>query len=389
MKQFLYSLSRLLIVFLTSSIVFFALVVITGRILTPYLNKQAQGISNLAGKVLHKPVQIKQFSVAWSGLTPTFHGSEVVIWDDTRTHPLLSVQQLNIDIDIFHSLLSGSIKLGAVNVNGVELVAHQTKDNQLVFTGISALFDQTPASNSNDMNELIAWLLAEPELSLANVGLKFYPKSGPVWPSMRINLLLKNSSDRHQLSGRLFFLQEKPSEINLNVDLTGPLSSSLSHLSGPIYLHGQNILLDRWIKLWNPELQMQNVKANFKLWATWQSDYFTQIQGLVTNLQTASIKIKQQPAISFYPFSVHLLWQNTQQDNWNIDAIFNDFGMQAWQEIPGIRGLDAYLHMTPTMGNLIAHANDCSLDFNKLFKLPIHLDSLSSQVNWQQKRVNG
>jgi uncharacterized protein YhdP len=385
MKQFLYSLSRLLIVILTSSIVFFALVVITGRILTPYLNRQVQGISILAGKVLHKPVQIRQFSVAWSGLTPTFHGSGVVIWDDTRTHPLLSVQQLNIDIDILHSLLSGSIKLGAINVNGIELVAHQTKDNQLVFTGFSTLFDQTSASNSNAMNELIAWFLAEPQLSLENVGLKFYPKTGPVWPEMQINLLLKNSSDRHQLSGRLNFLQENPSEINFKVDLTGSLSTSLNHLSGPIYLHGHNILLDRWFKLWKPTLQMQNVKANFKLWATWQSDHFTQVQGLVTNLQVASIKINKQPTISFSPFSMHLLWQNTQQDNWNIDAIFHDFGVQRWQKIPGIQGLDAYLHMTPTTGNLIAHANDCSLDFNKLFKAPIHLDSLSSQVNWQQK----
>lgn len=384
MKQLLYSLSRLLIVFLTSSIVFFALVVITGRILTPYLNKQAQGVSNLASKLLHKPVQIKQFSVVWRGLTPTLHGSEVVIWDDTRTHPLLSVQQLNIDIDIFHSLLSGSIKLGAVNVDGIELVVHQTKDDQLVFDGIGTVFGQSSSSNSSVMNELIPWFLAEPQLSLFNVGLKFYPKTGPVWPEMQINFLLKNSSSRHQLSGRFGFMQEKLSEINFKVDLTGPLSS-LNQLSGPIYLHGQNILLDRWFKLWKPALQMQNVKTNFKLWAIWQSNYFTQVQGLVTNLQMASIKINKQPVISFSPFSMHMRWQNTQRDNWNIDAIVNDFGVQAWKKIPGVQGLNAYLHITPTMGKLIANSSNCSLDFNRLFKAPIHLDSLSSQVNWQKK----
>ncbi len=385
MKQLLYSLSRLLIVFLTSSIVFFALVVITGRILTPYLNKQAQGISNLAGKALNKPVEIKQFYVVWRGLTPTFHGSGVVIWDDdTRTHPLLSVKQLNIDIDILHSLLSGSIKLGTINVNGIELVAHQTKDNQVVFSGISTLFNQSSVSNPYAMNELITWFLAEPKLSLVNVGLKFHPKTGPVWPEVQINLLLKNSSDRHQLSGRLDFVEEKPAEINFKVDLIGS-SSSLNQLSGPIYLQGRSILLDRWFKLWKPTLQVQSVKTNFKLWAIWQSDHFKQVQGLISSLQGASIKINKQPAISFSPFSMHMLWQNTQQDNWNIDAIFNDFGVQAWQKIPGIQGLDAYLHITPTMGKLIAYSNNCSLDFNKLFKMPIHLDSLSSQVNWQKK----
>ncbi|MEN9916586.1 MAG: hypothetical protein RLY40_518 [Pseudomonadota bacterium] len=386
MKQFLYSLSRLLIVFLTSSIVFFALVVIAGRIFTPYLNKQAQAIANLATKVLHKPVQIQQFSVAWQGLTPIFHGSDVVIWDDAQSHPILTVKQLNIGIDIFNSLLSGGIKFGAISVNGIELIVHQTTDNKLIFSGISTLFKQDSELNSNPINELIAWFLAEPQLSLENVGLKFYPKSGPVWPSMHLDLLLKNTGDQHQLSGRLGFLQEKFSELDFKVNLSGSsLSSSQIHLNGPIYLQGQNIFLDRWFNQWKPTLQLQNARANFQLWGNWEFDHFTKIQGLITNLQLASVKLNKQPPISFLPFSMHFLWQTPNLGKWSLDAIVHDFGVRAWQKIPGIQGLDAYLHMTPSMGNLIAHAQDCSLDFNKLFKMPIHLDSLTSQLNWQQK----
>jgi uncharacterized protein YhdP len=385
MKHFLYSLSRLLIVFLASSIVFFALVVLVGRILTPYLNKQVQTISNLAGKALHKPVQIKQFSMVWQGLTPIFHGSQVIIWDDTRTHPLLSVKQLNIGVDIFNSLLSGDIKLGAINVNDIELVAHQTKDNQFVFTGISALFDQSSPVNSNGINELIAWLLGAPQLSLENVSLKFYPKYGPVWPMMHINLLLKNSGDQHQLSGQLQFLQEKFSELSFKADLSGASSLSQINLSGPIYLQGQNILLDRWFNQWEPLPNLQNARANFKVWANWQRDHFNRIQVLLTNLQPTSVKINKQPVISLMPFSTHLLWKNPSLGDWNIDAIFHNFRSLPWQKIPGIQGLDAYIHMTPISGSLIAHSNDSKISFTKLFKAPIHFDSLSTQLNWQQE----
>lgn len=386
MKQFLYSLLRLILVFLTSSIIFFALVVITGRILTPYLNKQVQGISNLAAKVLHKPVQIQQFSVEWQGLTPVFHGSDVVIWDDTRSYPILSVKQLNIGFDIFNSLLSGGIKFGAISVNGIELVVSQTTDNKLVFSGISTLFKQSSEPNSNAINELIAWFLTVPKLSLENVGLKFYPKSGPVWPRMQLNLLLENNGDRHQLSGQLGFLQERFSELDFKVNLNGaPLSSSQIHLSGPIYLHGQNIFLDRWFNQWKPTMQLQHARANFRLWANWEFDHFAKIQALITNLQSASIKLDKQPAISFSPFSMHLLWQATHPEDWSLEAVVQGFGVQAWQNIPGIQGLDAFLHMTPINGNLIVRTQDCSLDFNKLFKLPIHLDSLMSQLNWQLK----
>lgn len=388
MKQFLYSLSRLLIVLLTSSIVFFALVVIIGKSLTPYLNKQAQAISSLASKVLHKPVEIKQFSMAWQGLTPIFHGSQVIIWDDTRSHILLTVQQLNIGIDIFYSLLSGSLKLDVINVDGIKLVVHQNKDNQLVFSGISTLFDQSSASSSDAMDELMAWVLAEPRLNLENINLKFYPNMGSAWPVMNINLLLKNDSGRHQLSGRLGFLQEKLSEMIFKVDLHGSASNfSKNNLNGIIYLHGQNVLLDRWFNQWKPTWQMQNVKANYKIWATWQSDHFTQFQGLITNLQPSEIKINKRPPFSFLPFSMNILGQ-MKQDNWSIDVILRDFGMQHWQKIPGIQGLNAYLHITPTMGNLIAHSSNCNIDFSKLFKSPIHLDSLSSQLNWQQKDNN-
>ncbi len=386
MKNFLYSLLRLLLVFLTSSVIFFALIVITGKILTPYLNKKAQAIAHLASNVLQKPVEIKQFSVDWQGLTPIFHGSEIVIWDDTaRNHVLLHVRVLNIGINIFQSLLHGSLQLGPIDVNGVALVAHQMNDNALVFTGISTLLNQSTASKTKGINELIAWVLTEPQLSLENVDLKFYPKAGPVWPALRLNMLLKNSGNRHQLSGQLHFLQEKVSNLNFKADLSGtPSTLSLNNLNGLIYLQGQNILLDHWVHYWKPTVQMSNVKTNFEIWMTWQSDHLTQFQGLITNVKPGQVKISKQPPLSFSPFFINLLWQSTNQ-NWHIDAIVHHFGMKRWREIPGIQNIDAYLNITPDSGKLVAYSQEGYLDFNPLFKLPLHLNRLISQLHWQKK----
>ena len=385
MKYLLSSLSRLLIVFLASSIVFFALVVLIGRILTPYLNKQAQTIEHIAGNLLHKPVQINQFSVVWQGLTPVFQGSHVVIWDDARTHPLLDIKQLNIGIDIFNSLLTGRVKLGKINVSGVALIAHQTNDNQLVFTGISTLFNQSSATNLNGSNELMGWLLAEPQLSLENISLKFYPKSGLEWPLMQINLILKNNGDRHRLSGTLRLLEEKYSELEFKTDLSGSASLSQNRLNGRIYLQGRDILLDRWLPQWQQAISTQNARTNFRIWADWQQDHFTHIQSLFSNRQVFSLKIGERPPITFSPFFGHVLWQTATNTNWTIDANVQNFGSLPWQKIPGIKGLDAYLHLTNTSGSLIARSSDLNLDFKELFKSPLHLDSLSSQVNWQQK----
>ncbi len=382
MKYLLSSLSRLLIVFLASSIVFFALVVLIGRILTPYLNKQAQAIEHIAGNLLHKPVQINQFSVVWQGLTPVFQGSQVIIWDDTRTHPLLNIKQLNIGIDILNSLLTGGIKLGKINVSGVALIAHQTNDHQLIFTGISTLFNQSSTTGLNGANELMAWLLAESQLSLENISLKFYPKSGLEWPLMQINLILKNSGDRHRLSATLRLLEARSSELIVKTDLSGSPSASLK---GRIYLQGRDMLLDRWLPQWQQTISTQNARTNFSVWADWQQDHFTHIQSLFSNRQAFSLKIGEQAPITFTPFMTHVLWQVATNNNWTIDATVEDFGSLPWQKIPGIKGLDAYLHVTNASGNLIARSRDLSLDFTKLFRAPLHLDSLSSEVNWQQK----
>lgn len=385
MKHLFYTLSRLLIVLLASSIVFFALIVLIGRSLTPYLNKQVQAIAHIAGNILHKPVQINQFSVMWQGLTPIFQGSQVIIWNDARSYPLLSIKQLNIGINIFKSLLTGNIKLEKINITGVELAVHQTKDNQLIFTGVNSLFNQAPGNNKNGLNELMGWLLAEQQLGLEDITLNYYPKSGPEWPTLQINLLLKNSGDRHQLSGELRFLEKKIAILDFKLDLSGPISLAQPQFSGRIYLHGHNILLDRWLNLWQQTIIAQNERANFKVWADWKYDHFTRIQGLFFNSQVGSLKIAKRPAITFTPFSAQLLWKTARNNDWTADAIVQDFGSLPWQKIPGFQGLASYLHITPTSGNLIAYSNDLNLDFMKLFKAPIHLDSLSSQLSWQQK----
>lgn len=385
MKNLLYSLLRLLLVFLTSSIVFFALIVVAGKLLTPYFDKKAPVISHLISNILKKPVEIKQFSIAWQGLTPIFHASEIAIWDNTQHHRLLSIHTLNIGINIFRSLLHGSLRLGPVDINGVQLVVHQLNDNSLVFTGISTLLNQSSVSKTKGMNELAALILTEPQFSLENIRLTFYPKTGPVWPLMRVALRLKNNRNKHQVSGQLHFLQEKMSTLNFKADLEGtPSALSLNNLKGLIYLQGHHILLDQWMNAWKPTAQISSINTNFEIWARWQSDHWDQFQGFIDNLQSAQVKMEKQPLLTFSPFVINLLGQFTPQ-TWHIDAVVHQFGMKRWRAIPGIQNLDAYLHITPDHGKLFAHSNGGYFDFGPLFKSPLPVNRLFSQLNWQKK----
>ncbi len=387
MKHLLFSLSRFVVVFLASCIVFFALVVLVLHIFTPYLSHRVATVEYIASDLLHKPVQVGQFSVTWQGLEPILQGERVTIWNDSQTQPLLQIKQLDIGIDLFKTLLIGRPQFAEVSVRGMDLVVSQTKKNPFVLNGIGTLFDQDKNSPGNGVKAAIGWLLAEPKLSLQGIKLIYYPLLGTKWPDMQLNAVLENKQDRHQLSAQLQFLEKKPSNLTLIVDAMGlPLQQQLlENLKGSIYAEGKSILLDRWLALLGKDYSIQNGVANFKLWTDWQQAHITQINALVTNTDPSGLQIQKQPPLTLMPFFANLEWKSGINGTWVVNAIVRNLGFSPLKKMPGIRGLNAYCHITPTSGNLIARSRNMELDFPKLFKAPIQLDSLASELRWQRK----
>ncbi|BBB15031.1 membrane protein-like protein [Candidatus Rickettsiella viridis] len=385
MKHLFFSLSRFAVVFLSSSLVFFALLVVTGRLLTPFLNHQTQAIEQFTADLLHKPVQVKQFSVIWRGLLPILQGEDVIIWNDSRTQPLLQVKQLDVGINLVKTLLTGSIKLGEVRGLGAELAIHQTKDNQFIVNGFNTALAQPEKDQPNSINALLGWLL-EPQLSLQNIKLSYYPVSGEKWPEMQLSAAIENKNNHHYLSAQLQFIgTAQPENLTLIADMTGSVEPSLNNLKGQFYLEGHSVLLDRWIALVTKKYTLQQGVANFKLWSDWQQAHFTKIQALVAHTENSVIQIAKEPPLTLMPFSANIEWQSASDNSWAVNAIVRNFGFLAWKKIPGVKGLNAYAHVTPNSGNFTAHSRNLDVDFKKLFKAPIHLDDLYSELNWQRK----
>ncbi|MDQ8040084.1 MAG: DUF3971 domain-containing protein, partial [Rickettsiella sp.] len=387
MKHLFFALLRFVVVFLASSIVFFALLVLVAHLLTPYFHHRAQVVERFASNLLQKPVQISQFSVVWQGLEPTLQGRQVIIWDNSRTRPLLEIKQLNIGIDLFQTLLSGSVKLGEVKGQGMNLAIHQTKDNQFVLNGISTLFNQDSNKSGGSFKEVIAWLLAEPKLSLLDINLAYIPLLGPQWPNVRLNAVLENKLDHHQLSAGLQFLEKKPSKLILVADASGSIlqQASLANIKGRMYVEGHSVQLDRWLTLLGKPYSIIDGIANFKIWTNWQQTHLTHLHALIANTQNSILQIEKQPSLTLMPFSANIEWQLANNGSWAIDSVVRNLGFSPWKKIPGVKGLSAFCHITPTLGNIIARSKDLELDFMKLFKAPIHLDRLSGELSWQRK----
>jgi uncharacterized protein YhdP len=386
MRPLLFSLSRFIVVFLASSIVFFALVVLVGRIITPYFSHRTQLIENFASNLLHKPVQISQFAIVWQGWIPNLQGRNVIIWNDAaHTKPLIQIQQLEVGIDLVKTLLTGNIKFGEIKGTGMDLEVHQLSNNEFTFNGMNAI---NPAQNSvADAKEILAWLLStETQLSLQKVNLNYFPLTGPKWPTAELDAILRNQFARHQLSMQLKFLEASASSLTLIADVTAAaLQKSFIDMQGQIYLEGHKLLLDRWFQAFTKNYAMDNGNVDFKIWATWQRDHFTQSRLVFSNLKNAVLTIAKLGPITFAPFSANINWQVALDGNWEVDTLLHNFNISPWERFPGITGLNAYFHGNPISGSLLANSKNLELDFQKLFKTPLHFSNFSTELNWQRK----
>lgn len=382
MKQLLFALFRFVVVFLASSLVFFALVVFAARILTPFLTHKPQAIEHFMANLLHKPVQIKQFSQTWRGLSPFFQAEDVTIWNDAHTQPLLHIKQLEVSINILKTLITDSIQLDTVRVLGSELVIQETGDNQFTINGFDTAQIKSEKDQSNPINPLLAWLI-KTRISLQDIKLNYYPHSGEKWPEMQLRAASENKYDHHYLSANLKSLGAYPENLTLIADITGTIKSPLDNIKGQLYLEGHSILLDRWINLLTKKYAVKKGIGSFKLWSNWQQSRCTKIQTLFALAHTTVVEINKKPPLVLMPFTANVEWESSANTNWAVNANVNNLGFLAWGKIPGVRGLNGHAHITPTSGNFIANSSNLDLDFKKLFKAPIHLDNLYSELDWQ------
>lgn len=383
MKRHLTHLWHAIVLATVSFVVIFAVVITLVRSATPFVTNKGPEVEQWISKTLNQPVQIKEFNITWHGLMPVLQGKQVIIWNDPHTHPLLKVDRLDVGISIFKSLLSGQLKFSQIKVSGVQLEAHQDQNDKIIFSGISALFPQTSPDDLSGLNEVMDWLFSESKLALDKVTLNFSDKFGKKWPTVNLNVMLKNSGDTHQLRGIANFIQKTPTQVGFIIDMKGAWAQK-EKIAAQIYIMGEKVLLKQWLG----ERQFENFSVkdgalDFELWANWQDNHLTQLQTLFSSNHLTIFDTKKSAPIYFNPFAANVFWQSM-QDNWLLDATVQQFGVTRWNNVPGVERMNAFLHVTPNEGSVVTNSPDIQLDFGKMFKAPLNFDEFSGQFTWQK-----
>lgn len=350
------------------------------RALTPLAAQQKPAVEHWVSIILQHPVKINSLKIRWHNFQPIIKLTDVVVLNKSSSHPLLSATELDIGFNILKSLLNNKLQLGSLTISGINLKLQQSEDQLFSFP------TELLTTNDSNFNELLAWLFSVPKIALKNITVSWHTHYHSVLPISGINLVLRNQGQQHKLQGQAQVAQTTLSQLAFVIEIDGDWQKR-EQLKAQWYLQADNIILTQWLtKQMLAGIDFQRGLLDAKLWGSWQNNHLKTVR---SSLSLHNIKIIKDGQAGYIPqCNANLYWQPQPNDSWSLDAQLNNVTSSYWNKIPGVRNLHAFIHLTPTAGNLTLPLQPLQIDFGPLFRSVIKLDQISGQAKWQQQNNN-
>lgn len=383
MKRTLVHIHRSLWITIVVVLILLAVILTAARVTSPLLTNQRPTVERLLSTALSQPVHIGSLNLQWEKFMPVLKSSQVIIYDRAETHALLRVDEMEVELDVLESLLTGQLQLGQVTISGAKLAVRQMNDGSIVVNGIGAFTPGQFNSKENNLDALMGWLSMTPKLAFKNIVIDWYEPSGKLLPITPLNLHIKNHANRHSLWGEATLVEKIPTRVQFILKLNGNLQQ-LQTVKARFYFNGQNIQLAQWLK--NHPIAGYTVEkgvANVQAWGAWEKQQLQNIHSLVTLQHTHVDKAGVKEPFTLTYGDANIFWKS-QNKSWRLDAELNNLVFPRWEKIPGFTNLSTNFHLTPDAGFVELNSDKTHVDFGKLFHQPLALNKLHAIAHWQR-----
>lgn len=259
------------IVYAIAAIIIFAAVTVSiSRLLSPWLDSHRSDFEARASKLLDMPVTIQRIHVSWNIWRPQLTFEDINISDKTTHKSIFQIQRAHVRLSLLRSLLHWNLMLDRLKIDGVQINLHQQNSGTLWVDGLKNF----PVENdiqeaSPKTNAVILWILAQPDLMLDNIKVRFIPEKGQekLYTLHRVDLT--NTSSNHILRGQITLHQVVPTSANIALRWQGD-SLDLSKVSAQIYMYIQAVSLPQWMKTFSwSNLEIRDGLGSAKIWMNW------------------------------------------------------------------------------------------------------------------------
>lgn len=274
---------------LAAAIVAAALLVTTGYVVTPYINKNIPNVESWVSHLLATPVSIGSVSFSWDIYEPQLAFDQVKFLDPLTHQPKIFLDRVSINFALFNSLFAKKVMIEKVKLSGAHLVIRQNSTGELNVNELANFKVSDHLSTATtDATKIIAWMISTPILSCRNFNIEFQSNKGVKQSYVIDKIVLHNSGDTHTLKGRGVLVQEVPTKLSFNLSWKGN-QVNLAEVSAHAYFYLEGINLTQWFsnQTWH-NLQIKQGLGSAKIWLDWANNDFQKIQ---TKLQMYDFEV--------------------------------------------------------------------------------------------------
>ncbi|MCD8476024.1 MAG: hypothetical protein LRY40_06210 [Shewanella fodinae] len=227
---------------LAVSLLLFALLVSLIRGLLPQLDQVRQELTSSSNSTMGVRGQVGQLSAHWQAYGPSLTVERLVLPKQEHLPVTLVVQNVQVKLDFWETLLTAKPQVENVIFNGVQLALDL---DQLNPPDTAATGHQGAGSN---IDWLYALLLEQLErFSVGDATIQLLSRDIHYRPIHIGNLRWLNHGEIHQGSGALYLddSQQAQQHLTLRIDLSGDGYKPI-RISGQAYVQAQSLDIGRW-----------------------------------------------------------------------------------------------------------------------------------------------
>ena len=226
-----------------------------------YLPTIQENISSILGK----PVHADSIRIDWHGITPLITTKNLSIYEDEdRYDQLLNVDQANISVDIYQSIVNKRFIFNELTFIGGNLEAIRTVDERIILNGIDIserLAERKKLNQSNKLN-----------INLLNSSISIVDEIKKLdYFFDRVDIVLGFTGERLKLSSKFILPKTLGEALVLTADIR-ELDRGFKNIKGKLYSKGENINLELLHDFF-PKLQVGVDKgiSDFQIWGNFNS----------------------------------------------------------------------------------------------------------------------
>ena len=298
---------------LVAALLLSAILLTAARLWVPELSGYRAEIEKLASESLHKTVTIGRMEATWRGMNPVLKLKEVVIAGPASPQDLLLVQEIWIGLDVSSYAYDRKFRLASIDIIGADIT---------VIREVTGQFHIERLGGAGGGVSDVAGLLAGDRLSIHDSTVTFHDLQARR-PPLRISdvtLSLKNSGDRHTLSGYAML----PADLGYRVDVAASIKGRADrpdNWSGRFYVKGQSLSLSpdnlRYIA---SDVDVSGI-ADVRCWVDMQDTRLKAVRG---ELEINGLRVHQLDAVAGSDYAIDRFaaqfgWR-THQSGWQFSA---------------------------------------------------------------------